>query len=907
MTDFATIGVRWDGRGLKKGEAGMDKFARKGEQTERRVKKSSVGMAGAMNMVGRSATRMAATLGAALAAFLGGKMFLGAIREQEQLQRNMLKTQAIITATGGAAGRSSAQLHEDARALARATLQSTEGIMKAQQVMLTFRHITGETFDRAIIAATDLSEAIGTDLNSAVLQISKALEDPVTGMTALTRSGTVFTQVQKDMVKEMVRVGDTAGAQAFILGELEKQYGGVAVAAAAGLAGVMDGLGQSFQEFNIALADGFGLGVTAVRMLSGLSRGFDFLTENIDDVAAGLNILLIPLKVATGLVVALGIAVVQAVRLLGSAFNAMSDYFSGTINGQTELQIATDNAVLAMADEITQSQLLSTALGENTNVSVVAASAKLKEALMRQENVKAIISENRALALASNEYGNLLADMTDTTAALNSIGFAGRNAGSAATADAFEMLEVRLAGLRVEQMRLLSVDSEMSDQLMLTTDNIDKLETALAGAEDGMVAFGDEIITPIELADRLKVSAGATVDAIETLGDKLKDLGKDALSSLGQAFEDFVSRGFSDFKGFVSSVWDIFKKLIFDMIALAAKNQIMISLGMTGAGAAGGAAGGGGLLSGALGAFATAGGAAGTGLLGGLGASLGIGGAAGGGIFGIGASAAVAGGGLMATIGAALPLLGIGLAIFSLFKKKPAISAKDFAAIQTGLELSGMALFDTGKAGKKMAADLLKSFNSIEDFTKATESYYTNFFTEEEKRQKAIDGLAGVFDELGMAVPATASAFREIVEAQDLTTASGRDTYAALLQVSEAFAAVYGGVNDVTKALTALNASVGGSIFSTLVDERRAAAYLQNGIAFDVSQPDRAGGGIAYRGTGPRVFARPETEAERLAREAAEEAAAQTSLLVSIYKNSKRSLAITDQWEVVGLPPERTT
>lgn len=357
------------------------------------------------------------------------------------------------------------------------------------------------------------------------------------------------------------------------------------------------------------------------------------------------------------------------------------------------------------------------------------------------------------------------------------------------------------------------------------------------------------------------------------------------------------------------------------MITMAAKNKIMISLGLGGSavGTAASAAGTG-LLGTAIGGFGAAG-VAGTGLLGGLGAvgagtaagfaSGGIGGALSGfaGSTAAGISGGIAAGGVAgigAAIGAALPIIGIGLALFSLFKKKPPYREKDFNAIQAAIELTNTELLNTDTAGHKAATALKKAFGGLENMQRATESYYNNFFTNEEKRLKAIDGISGVFDELGIGVPATASAFREIVEAQDLMTSEGRNTYAALLQVSEAFAQVYGGVNDVTNSLLALNASVGGSIFSTLVDERRAAAYQRNGIAFDADQPERAGGGIAYRGTGPRITATAQADADKLAENLAAQSETQTALLIDIQKTTTRTLRINDSWDVVGLPPERT-
>ena len=138
------------------------------------------------------------------------------------------------------------------------------------------------------------------------------------------------------------------------------------------------------------------------------------------------------------------------------------------------------------------------------------------------------------------------------------------------------------------------------------------------------------------------------------------------VGDVADAFGAFVSRGFSDFKSFTNSIMGSFKKMLAEMIATAAKNQILIAIGGKAAGGGGGLLGGllggggkgGGLLGGLgklLGIGGGAGGAAGGGLLGGLGKLLGIGGAAGG----------AAGGGLLAGLGgaAALGPIGAGVAL----------------------------------------------------------------------------------------------------------------------------------------------------------------------------------------------------------------------------------------------------
>jgi hypothetical protein len=154
-----------------------------------------------------------------------------------QLKAEAKVKQAIET-TGGAAGYTAKQLGEMASSLQSISLFGDEQILNdVTAQLLTFTNIAGDEFSRAQQAALDLSTVLGTDLKSTSIQVGKALNDPVKGLTALSRSGIQFSESQKELIKNMVAAGDTAKAQQVILSELEKQYGGQAkIAAETGLA-----------------------------------------------------------------------------------------------------------------------------------------------------------------------------------------------------------------------------------------------------------------------------------------------------------------------------------------------------------------------------------------------------------------------------------------------------------------------------------------------------------------------------------------------------------------------------------------------------------------------------------------------------------------------------------------------
>lgn len=138
---------------------------------------------------------------------------------------------AALASMGPVAGRTSEQLQELAKQLQHTSTFDDDDILKSVTAnMLTFGNVTSDVFDRAQQAAVNLSARLGQDLQSSAIQVGKALNDPIKGVTALQRVGVSFTAAQKDQIKAMVESGHAADAQRLILGELEKQFGGSAQA-----------------------------------------------------------------------------------------------------------------------------------------------------------------------------------------------------------------------------------------------------------------------------------------------------------------------------------------------------------------------------------------------------------------------------------------------------------------------------------------------------------------------------------------------------------------------------------------------------------------------------------------------------------------------------------------------------
>mgnify|MGYP000945923288 CR=1 FL=1 len=107
-----------------------------------------------------------------------------------------------------------------------------EAIINSQALLATFKQVKGDNFNRATEAILDMAAVMGGDLKGATIQLGKALNDPIKGVSALSDVGVSFTDQQRDMIKTMMEAGDVAGAQGVILDELAGEFGGAAKAMA---------------------------------------------------------------------------------------------------------------------------------------------------------------------------------------------------------------------------------------------------------------------------------------------------------------------------------------------------------------------------------------------------------------------------------------------------------------------------------------------------------------------------------------------------------------------------------------------------------------------------------------------------------------------------------------------------
>src|SRR6185436_13144697 len=147
-----------------------------------------------------------------------------------------------------------------AGSLSKTTLYSDDSIQSLENLILTFTGVKNEAgegndiFNQTTKIALDMAAALGTDASGSAIQLGKALNDPIAGISALTRVGVTFTDQQKDQIKTLVESGRTLDAQKIILAELNKEFGGSAEAAAKADGG-FHLLQQRFSDVKQALGD----------------------------------------------------------------------------------------------------------------------------------------------------------------------------------------------------------------------------------------------------------------------------------------------------------------------------------------------------------------------------------------------------------------------------------------------------------------------------------------------------------------------------------------------------------------------------------------------------------------------------------------------------------------------------
>jgi hypothetical protein len=208
---------------------------------------------------------------------LGFSLWSGFAKAGESEQA-VSRLNAVVKSTGGLAGFSGDQLQKMAGDMSAVTTFSRTAVVSGEAVLATFTNIRGDQFKEAMTAAENLSTVLGQDLQTSVVQVGKALNDPEKGYTALKRAGVSFTASQIDQIKTLQASGNILGAQKILLKELSTEFGGAAEAAGATFSNQIDKAKGSIGAIASVIASGMLPGLAS--MAHYLKAGADFAREH---------------------------------------------------------------------------------------------------------------------------------------------------------------------------------------------------------------------------------------------------------------------------------------------------------------------------------------------------------------------------------------------------------------------------------------------------------------------------------------------------------------------------------------------------------------------------------------------------------------------------------------------------
>jgi hypothetical protein len=156
-----------------KAMSGLDGFTAKLKETEGSV-------TGGLSVIG------GAFLGVGVAAIAGFTGFLVASTvKAAEAQQTQAQLAAVLKSTGGAAGMTAKAVNDLADSLSNNTKFEADSIVSTENLLLTFTNIGKNIFPQVTETALDMATALKEDTQSAAMQLGKALNDPIKGMTAL--------------------------------------------------------------------------------------------------------------------------------------------------------------------------------------------------------------------------------------------------------------------------------------------------------------------------------------------------------------------------------------------------------------------------------------------------------------------------------------------------------------------------------------------------------------------------------------------------------------------------------------------------------------------------------------------------------------------------------------------------
>lgn len=207
--------------------------------------------AGFKNALG-GALSLASHLAADGLSFLKDQL-IDSIKVAEDHQLAMAQTVQALKSTHDASGMTADAIDNLAVSFSQMTPFSADTVQQGENLLLTFTGIGKQVFPETTQAMLDMAQAMHQGPEQGAIMLGKALNDPKTGLTALTRVGVTFSDQEKKQIQTMMAHNDIIGAQKIMLHELETEFGGSAKAAGQTFAGQVAILKNNFEDLKVKI------------------------------------------------------------------------------------------------------------------------------------------------------------------------------------------------------------------------------------------------------------------------------------------------------------------------------------------------------------------------------------------------------------------------------------------------------------------------------------------------------------------------------------------------------------------------------------------------------------------------------------------------------------------------------
>jgi hypothetical protein len=214
---------------------------------------SNAPIVGAAKGIGMIA-RIGGTIALASAGYAAIRQWKDALKYADETAKVHAQLGAVLKSTGESANINATGVEHLASKLGNLAGVETNSVLSGETVLLQFTKVkntvgeVGGMFDKASLAALNMSTRMGVDMSTSAMQIGKALQDPLKGVTALRRAGVTFSDSQMDAIKVNMAAGREDQARAIILGQLTTQFGGAAAAAGKTLPAALVRLNQAWED-----------------------------------------------------------------------------------------------------------------------------------------------------------------------------------------------------------------------------------------------------------------------------------------------------------------------------------------------------------------------------------------------------------------------------------------------------------------------------------------------------------------------------------------------------------------------------------------------------------------------------------------------------------------------------------